>query len=179
MFIGLHVKNPLFFSDFKEIWIFSTYFRKIIKYTISWNSFTLQPRCSMRTDGQTDMTKLIAAFRNLRKHLKMSPRGHRTNSSRLPTGELYGKIHKTAGAGVIMANVFHETGRFPCDKNIFRPRNFPLSSANTDAASVNRNVSATSSGRPSFSSMPVKPFTTPSIFENQIRCQAWSYESND
>jgi len=29
MYIGLHVKYPLFLSDFYETWIFSTYFRKI------------------------------------------------------------------------------------------------------------------------------------------------------
>jgi len=78
-----------------------------------------------------------------------------------------------------MANGFHETGRFPCDKNIFRPRNFLLGSANTDAASVNRNVSATSSDQPSFSSVPLKPFTSVSIVEHQILCQASSYESKD
>jgi len=41
--------------------IFWTDFRKILKYKISvqWG-----PSCSMRTDGQTDMTKLMDAFRN-------------------------------------------------------------------------------------------------------------------
>jgi len=28
MYIGLHVKYPLFLSDFNDTWIFSTYFRK-------------------------------------------------------------------------------------------------------------------------------------------------------
>jgi hypothetical protein len=71
-----------------------------------------------------------------------------------------------------MADGFHKTGRVPGDKNIFRPRNFPLGSANTDSASVNRNVSATNSDQPSFSSVPLKPFTSASIFEHQILCQA-------
>ena len=38
--------------------------RKILKYQISWKFFHWEPRCSKRTDGKTDMTKQIVAFRN-------------------------------------------------------------------------------------------------------------------
>jgi hypothetical protein len=36
MNIGIHVKYPLFLSDFNETWIFWTDFRKLLKYRISW-----------------------------------------------------------------------------------------------------------------------------------------------
>ena len=44
----------LFLSDFNKTWIFSTNFRKILKYQISWNSFQREPNSSMRTDIRTD-----------------------------------------------------------------------------------------------------------------------------
>jgi len=47
-----------------EIWIFSTNFRKTIKCQILWKSGQREPSCSMRTDRQTDVTKLFVAFRN-------------------------------------------------------------------------------------------------------------------
>ena len=40
---------------------------KIPKYQISWKSVHWGPSCSMRTDGRTDTTELIAAFRNFAK----------------------------------------------------------------------------------------------------------------
>jgi len=65
--IGLHEKYPLFLSDFDKIWIFWTECRKILKYQISLKFFRWEPSCSMKTDGLTDMTKLIVAFLNFTK----------------------------------------------------------------------------------------------------------------
>ena len=66
-YTGLQVKYPLFSSDLKESWIFSTDFRNKFKYQISWKSVLWEPSCFMRMDGRTDMTKLTVAFRNFAK----------------------------------------------------------------------------------------------------------------
>jgi hypothetical protein len=59
---GLHVRYVLFFSDFNESWIFSTYFRKILKYQTSWNSSS---RSRVRRTDRRDEAKV--AFRNFAK----------------------------------------------------------------------------------------------------------------
>ena len=41
-------------TDFNDSWICWTYFRKMIKYKISWNCNKWQPSCCMLPDGQTD-----------------------------------------------------------------------------------------------------------------------------
>jgi len=43
-------------------------------------------------------------------------------------GELFGNAYKRAATGEIAANRFRATGLCLCDKNIFRPYDFPLSS---------------------------------------------------
>jgi hypothetical protein len=54
IYIGLHVKYRLFLSDFNEPWVFSTNFRKIFKYQISWKSVHWEPVCFIGMDERTD-----------------------------------------------------------------------------------------------------------------------------
>jgi len=54
----------IFLPDLDDSWIFLTDFRNILKYEISRNSVYWEPRFSIRTDGRTNITNLIVAFRN-------------------------------------------------------------------------------------------------------------------
>jgi hypothetical protein len=67
-YIGLHAKCPLFLSVFSETWIFSTDFRKNPQIS------NLMKICPVgHADGQTDITKLMVAFLEFAKRLKMWP----------------------------------------------------------------------------------------------------------
>jgi len=72
MYIGLHVKYPLFLSDFNENLNFSIDFRKMLKYQIPRKSLQCKPSCCMQTDGQINMEKIHysqSLFARLRKRL--------------------------------------------------------------------------------------------------------------
>jgi hypothetical protein len=75
MYKRLHVKYPLFFSDFNETWIFLGRFSK----NYSNFKFHKNPYIGSRivswggTERQTDMTKLIAAFRSFANAPKNAP----------------------------------------------------------------------------------------------------------
>ena len=75
-------------------------------------------------------------------------------------GEIFGNAYKRATTGKIAANGFRATGLFPCDKNIFRPYDFPLSSEHENAAHVNHLALIKISDQPSFSSANFSPFTS-------------------
>jgi hypothetical protein len=67
MYIGFHVKYPLFLSDFNLTWIFWTDLHKNPQIS---NFIEIHPVGAElhhedgQIDGQTDMTKLIVAFCN-------------------------------------------------------------------------------------------------------------------
>ena len=71
MYIGPHVKYPLL-SDCNENLIFSTDFRKILKYQLSWKSVPWEPSCSLRTDGQIRYNEDDRLFCNFAKAPKNS-----------------------------------------------------------------------------------------------------------
>ena len=73
IYLGLRVKYPKLLSDIKETWIFSTNFRKILKYQISWKSVQCsgsQYVACGRKDRRTDMMKRTVVFRSFKKEHK-------------------------------------------------------------------------------------------------------------
>jgi hypothetical protein len=75
-------------------------------------------------------------------------------------GKLFGNAYKRAETDKIAVNGFRATGLFPCDKNILRPYDFPLSSEDTHAAPVNHPALINTSDQPSSSSANFSPFTS-------------------
>ena len=97
-------KNPLFLSDFNETPIFSTDLRNILKYQIAWKSVKWEPSCSMRTNRQTEMTKLIVAFSNFTK----APKKGRHFQVCLKSGKsntLQEDLSKFIRRGILVINV--------------------------------------------------------------------------
>jgi len=61
--MGIHVKYPLRHCQILIKLEFSLRFLGILKYQISRKYVQWEPSCSMRTEGQKDMAKLVVAFR--------------------------------------------------------------------------------------------------------------------
>jgi len=89
-------------------------------------------------------------------------------------GELFGSAYKRAATGEIEANGFRATGLFPCDKNIFRPRDFPLSSEDKNVAPVNHPALVKTSDQSSFSSANFSLLLRLSDRQISALCQAWT-----
>ena len=70
MYTLINVKYPLFLSDFNDTLIFSTDFRKCSHFKFCKIFVPWEAGCSMRTDIQADITKLITAFLNFVKAAK-------------------------------------------------------------------------------------------------------------
>jgi hypothetical protein len=62
IYIGIHVKYPLFLSEFNESWVFSTDFFKNPQISNFMKIHSVVAE-SFPADRRTDMTKLIVAFR--------------------------------------------------------------------------------------------------------------------
>jgi hypothetical protein len=81
MYVGFHVRYPLFLLDFNETYIL---FDRFSKNTQISNFMKIRPvgaefiRTDRRIDGRTDIKKLIVAFRNFAKAPKDLRSAHRT-----------------------------------------------------------------------------------------------------
>jgi hypothetical protein len=64
MYSVIHVKHLLYLSHINWSFVFSTDYRKWLKYQISWECVRIELRCPIRVDGETKKMKLIFAFRN-------------------------------------------------------------------------------------------------------------------
>ena len=80
MYTGIHVKYPIFMSDFSVTIIVSDIFSKNTQLSNLMKIRPLQPSCLFHADGLTDMTQLMVAFRNFtktpKKKVKLPCAGH-------------------------------------------------------------------------------------------------------
>ena len=69
MYTGLHVKCPLFLSDFNETSNFSSDFRNIFEYHTSRKAVQLEPSCSIgRTDKPDEANSHVSQMANAPKN---------------------------------------------------------------------------------------------------------------
>ena len=66
MYIGLHVKYPLFLSDFNDTWVFLDTFSKNLQTS---NFMNIRPVVAemFHAEGRTNMQKLTVDFHNFAK----------------------------------------------------------------------------------------------------------------
>ena len=93
-------------------------------------------------------------------NLKMPPLKSRAIRHSLPNWRTVRKSVQKAVTDAIAANGIRATCLIPCDKNIFRPHDFPLYSEDRDAAPVNHRALVNTSDQPSFCSSNFSPFTS-------------------
>jgi len=95
-------------------------FGKIFKYQISWKSFQWEPSCSIRTDGRTEVTNLIVAFRNFAK----APKNPSICS------ELKMWITAKGDRWTLLYAPWHEAILYLLQENLYRPAAASRSSSN-------------------------------------------------
>jgi hypothetical protein len=115
MHIGLHVKYRLLLSDFNETWNFPTILRKTLKCQISRKSVQWEPSCSMRTDGQTYMKKLIIASRKFAK----GPKNQKKNNNYKKSGVIWRRIYQLNETNAL--NPLNPSGKYTYHQNKNKP----------------------------------------------------------